>query len=115
MEATQDADKNSFEATSKSWGWDRPMEYDNLKKNCMCFSIMSCGSRDIKNDVDVDVDVAVDDGDDSDAGDAGDDGDDGDAAAAAAGHYDDCDDASGDGSGGGRCNHDGFQVQIDLK
>ena len=80
------------------------MEYDNLKKNCICFSIMSCGSRDIKND----VDVAVDDGDGSDAGDAG-------AAAAAAGHYDDCDDAGGDGSGGGRGNHDGFQVQIDLK
>jgi hypothetical protein len=79
------------------------MEYDNLKKNCICFSIMSCGSRDIKND----VDVAVDDGDGSDAGDAG--------AAAAAGHYDDCDDAGGDGSGGGRGNHDGFQVQIDLK
>lgn len=77
------------------------MEYDNLKKNCICFSIMSCGSRDIKND----VDVAVDDGDGSDAGDAG----------AAAGHYDDCDDAGGDGSGGGRGNHDGFQVQIDLK
>ena len=78
------------------------MEYDNLKKNCICFSIMSCGSRDIKNDVDV---VVVDDGDDSDAGDA----------AAAAGRYDDCDDAGGDGSGGGRGNHDGFQVQIDLK
>ena len=78
------------------------MEYDNLKKNCICFSIMSCGSRDIKND----VDVAVDDGDGSDAGDAG---------AAAAGHYDDCDDAGGDGSGGGRGNHDGFQAQIDLK
>ena len=76
------------------------MEYDNLKKNCICFSIMSCGSRDIKNDVDVVVD-----GDDSDAGDA----------AAAAGRYDDCDDAGGDGSGGGRGNHDGFQVQIDLK